>query len=240
MIVLNSKRLQSLLDALPRAVAVADIGSDHGFLAVEAVRQRNCSVVASDIVAGPLSQTRAWAARRGVKIDLRQGDGLAVLRPGEVHTVVMAGMGGDTMAQILNRSGAALTTFPHWIFQPMTRPETLRECLCQRGLRVSREWVVEEEERFYVFLTAHWGSSIPDPRLRYHYPGLSYEQALRLGPKLLLNPALVVQRYFAQRLRRLETFAASLPQNLWRQNHQLQNDIRIWKQVMLCHSQFNE
>ncbi len=70
-IVLNSQRLDSLLSILPHGVSLADIGSDHGFLAVEAVRQRGCRAVASDIAEGPLRQTQRLAARSGVVLDVR-------------------------------------------------------------------------------------------------------------------------------------------------------------------------
>ncbi len=154
--------------------------------------------------------------------------------------MILAGMGSQTIVKILRQAGQKAATFPHWVFQPMTRPEFLRYWLYDRGIAVSQEWVVVEGHRYYVCMEASWSLTSDDSRLLRYYPGLSHERIIGLGPKLLLNPAHSVQRYFAYRLQRLQNYAASLPLGPTPIRQQVQDDIRIWKQVMSCHSQFSE
>ena len=78
---------------IPEGRSVADIGTDHGRLPAWLLRTGKVShVIATDRAQGPLSGARARLG--GLSVELRLGDGLSVLDPGEVHTAVFAGMGG--------------------------------------------------------------------------------------------------------------------------------------------------
>ena len=92
-----SRRLETILSMVPPGLSTADIGTDHGLVAAELISRGICPrVIATDLREGPLSAARALVKERGLqeKIDLRLGDGLAPLEPGEVQVILMAGMGG--------------------------------------------------------------------------------------------------------------------------------------------------
>ena len=76
---------------------VADVGCDHAYLPIYLAKE-NVSpyVIACDINAGPVirAQENVEDVDLTEKIDVRQGDGLSVIKPGEVKCVVLAGMGG--------------------------------------------------------------------------------------------------------------------------------------------------
>ena len=90
-------RLQTIADEINPGETMADIGTDHGFLPVYLWENKiSPNVIMADISAGSLAKAeencRAFFPDR--EFDLRLGNGLEILQPGEVDAVVMAGMGG--------------------------------------------------------------------------------------------------------------------------------------------------
>ncbi|MDH7498067.1 MAG: class I SAM-dependent methyltransferase, partial [Syntrophomonadaceae bacterium] len=109
-----SKRLQAVARQVLAGRPAADIGADHALLAVHLVRSGRCPrVVVGELAAGPFERARAFVQREGVadRVSVRRGDGLEVLAEGEVATVIMAGLGGGTIAAILERAGPKAASF---------------------------------------------------------------------------------------------------------------------------------
>lgn len=107
---------------------VADIGTDHGYLAIELVKSGRASfAVASDKNPMPLdvAKKNISAASLNNFIEVRLGDGLKVLREGEVDTICVAGMGGALIAEILNDSPQILKSVQKLIIQPMNATEKI-------------------------------------------------------------------------------------------------------------------
>lgn len=90
-------RLEAVFTLIPRAETIADIGTDHGYLAVELVaRGRAKKAIAGDVNKGPLASAKAYVASTEVAedVDCRLGDGLQVVKTGEPEGAVICGMGG--------------------------------------------------------------------------------------------------------------------------------------------------
>jgi tRNA (adenine22-N1)-methyltransferase len=161
------RRIASYVDA---GESVADIGSDHGYLALWLAREGvSPRVVMTDIAEGPLAIARANAeaadrrpdrgrtdCRLGDGLadrrlgdgpaDCRLGDGLAPLAPGEVDAVVIAGMGGETIRDIMAADPAKTESFAKYILQPRTKTELLRAWLAERYAIVAED-VAKERGR---------------------------------------------------------------------------------------------
>lgn len=140
---------------------LADIGTDHAALPVALVQAGTCPrAIASDVRTGPLASARhaVEAAGLGGRIELRLGDGLTVLAPDEADDIVIAGMGGETIAAILE--GAPwLRRAPspyRLLLQPMSRPEALRRYLLSGGFILEEEPVVQEGEHLYSVLCVRY------------------------------------------------------------------------------------
>ena len=105
-------RLQLLADMVPEGCRLADVGTDHGYLPVYLLQRRRIrGAVAADIGAEPLAHARRTAEAYGVTgIDFRLCDGLRDIAPDEVDTVVIAGMGGETIIAILEGAISGLET----------------------------------------------------------------------------------------------------------------------------------
>ena len=98
-------RLRLLADMVPAGAHLADIGTDHGYLPVWLMQQgRIASAIAADIGPEPLAHARRTAEGYGAALDLRLCDGLRGIAPHETDTVVIAGMGGETIIHILTDS----------------------------------------------------------------------------------------------------------------------------------------
>ena len=157
-------RLRAIADLVPPDCrCLADIGTDHGYVpAALLLAGRVGRAVAADVGALPLDHARRTAARCGVedRMDLRLGDGLSVLSPGEPDVIVIAGMGGDTIAGILaaapwSRDGPLL------LLQPMSRAHELRRWLPERGYAVRAETRVPDKGVLYPLLSAAGGTMAP-------------------------------------------------------------------------------
>lgn len=156
-----SPRLRAIAALVPEGCAcLADIGTDHGYIPVSLLLEgRIGRAVAADIGAQPLDHARRTAAQYGVggQMDFRLGDGLSVLEPGEAEVIVIAGMGGDLITEILaaapwSRAGPLL------LLQPMSKAEVLRAWLPGNGYAVAAERLAQDKGVLYPILAVRGGA----------------------------------------------------------------------------------
>ncbi|MCI2056654.1 MAG: class I SAM-dependent methyltransferase [Oscillibacter sp.] len=154
-------RLQLLANWVPQNARLADIGTDHGYLPIWLLLQdRIAAAIASDLRPGPLSRAKADAAQYGVadRLDCRLCDGLAEISPQEVDTIVIAGMGGENIADILSAAPWTADGLHQLLVQPMSRAEVLREYLMKHGYRIEREQLVLDRGVLYPVLLVSAGT----------------------------------------------------------------------------------
>lgn len=143
-------RLQAIADQVPKGARLADVGTDHAYLPVwlllNGVVER---AIAADLRPGPLERARQTARRYGVEeqVDFRLCDGLSGIQPEETEVAVIAGMGGDTIAGILEQAPWAKEKT--LLLQPMTAHSELRRWLSEQGYAIRREHISREGERLY-------------------------------------------------------------------------------------------
>ena len=153
-------RLRLLADLVPQGARLADIGTDHGYLPVWLMQQgRIASAIAADIGPEPLAHARRTAEEYGAALDLRLCDGLRGIAPHEADTLVMAGMGGETIIQILTDSPWPRTSGCTLLLQPQTKVELLRGWLRENGYRCTEERLVQDKGKLYVTLSVTGGPS---------------------------------------------------------------------------------
>lgn len=147
-----SKRLFSILQMVEKGSIVADIGCDHGLLAIALVQEQICEhVVACDLRVGPLS--RATQAVRAAQLEdkittlLRNGmDDL----PDDVDTIVIAGMGFDTIKSILEAHEERLSKYRRFIIQSNKHVEDLRRWISEHHFTIVQEDIVEEDHFYQI------------------------------------------------------------------------------------------
>lgn len=159
-------RLSKIAELVSGNGIAVDVGTDHAFLAAELVNSGKCArVIASDVREGPLDSARRTVEKYEIsdKVQLILSDGLENVPMDGVSDVVIAGMGGETIADIIAgvKSGDAIENV-RWILQPMTKPEHLRKMLYEYMLHITEEYIVGEGDKLYVIMVAEY-----DPDFRY-------------------------------------------------------------------------
>lgn len=175
---------------------LGDIGADHGYLVVHlAYYGLIAHGYACDIRPGPLQKSIDLITRfhLGGMVEARLGNGLAPLAPDEVDDIVIAGMGGETIAAILAGWLGTFDPDKRFILQPMTRPEALRDYLYRTGFVIEKEECAMAAGRPYsVMLAAYPGMAVGasySPTLRQLYLGAIADTASEAGRAYLAKTA---------------------------------------------------
>ncbi|MBP3269039.1 MAG: SAM-dependent methyltransferase, partial [Ruminococcus sp.] len=149
------KRLTACAELVGGEGIVCDVGTDHAYLAAELITSGKCSkVIASDVKEGPLASAKATVEKYGIadKVDLILSDGLEKVPLEGVSDIVIAGMGGETIAAIIGGIENLPNSVARFILQPMTKTELLRKELYKLGFTITEERTVEESGKLYVIM----------------------------------------------------------------------------------------
>ena len=165
-----SKRLQKIADFVPKGSAVCDIGTDHGYIPVYLVKENISSkVIGTDISKGSLDKIIDLVEKEKLQdlIDIRLGDGLYILSPNEVNTLIIAGMGGILISEILENSKEVSKTIENFILQPMVGVEELRRYLIGNNFKIIDEELVFEDGKYYEIIFAKEGHQVIDKEIYF-------------------------------------------------------------------------
>ena len=148
-------RLKAAADMVGTSPCVADIGTDHGYIpAYLALTGRADRIIASDINQAPLETARRNAEKSGVadRIEFMQTDGLNGMEGLGLEAAVIAGMGGENIAAILDTSSWVKEQGVRLILQPMTRLGFLSNRLDDSGYAIKDEVLAKDGGRIYPVL----------------------------------------------------------------------------------------
>lgn len=153
-----SDRLQIIADRIRPAETMADIGTDHGFLPIYLKESGSCSrVIMADISEPSLDKARMNAASCSEEIregfEFRAGDGLQILSCGEVEAVVIAGMGGRLIRDIMAADMDVTRSVDRFVLQPRIGQGHLRKWLYSGGFRIISEDLVYEGDYIPEIIT---------------------------------------------------------------------------------------
>ncbi|MGL5648013.1 MAG: tRNA (adenine(22)-N(1))-methyltransferase [Clostridium sp.] len=146
-----SKRLEKILENVDETECLLDVGTDHGYIPIEAIKRGLAKkAIAADINKDPLDKAKLNAIFEGVdeSIEVRLGNGLDVIDSNEVSTVVIAGMGGNLIRDILEKGKDKIKN-TEIILLPAQNPEVLRKYLYTNGYEILKEDLCLDEEIFY-------------------------------------------------------------------------------------------
>lgn len=164
-------RLMAVAEMVKKESVVADIGTDHAYVPVYLVLNNICSsALAMDINEGPLLRADENIKRFSLteKIKTRLSDGLSELEDGEADTVVIAGMGGILINNIIEKDRRRLTSVKHYILQPMTAIEETRKYLFGNGFKIVDEKLAVEDEKIYTVISAITGEMSVEAEVDYY------------------------------------------------------------------------
>lgn len=159
-----SPRLRMVGDLVPAGARLADVGTDHAYLPAALLLEEKIPwAVAADLRRGPLDRARATVRTYGLtgRVAFRLCDGLTGVKPGEVDAVAIAGMGGETIAAILQAAPWTRERDVPLILQPMTSMSDLRGWLRENGFRIETERLAREGDVLYTALLVRAGEMGP-------------------------------------------------------------------------------
>ena len=157
-----SPRLLKIASLIPKGEKLADVGTDHGYIPLYLFENEIIShAIAMDVNPMPLkrAQDNITAAGYGKNCEFRLSDGLEKLLENEATSVVIAGMGGLLMRDILLRGMAVINKETKLFLQPMIAAPELRLFLFENGFAIDNEYVVREENKFYNIICARLGET---------------------------------------------------------------------------------
>ncbi len=152
-----SKRLQMVADCVSPNSLVADVGCDHAYISIYLVENEIAKrSVALDINEGPLQKAmeNVKDANLSDRISIRLSNGLEKLCPGEANSIVIAGMGGILMMQILSRGLDCVNAANELILQPQSEAEKVREYLHKLNFSICEENMCIDDGKYYVVIHA--------------------------------------------------------------------------------------
>ena len=178
---------------VPQSSVVCDIGTDHGYVAIYLAKKGTAQkVIAADIKQGPLMQAEKNVRLFDVenKVETRLSDGFSAIKQDEADTCIIAGMGGETIASILeNEKGCK-----YFILQMQTAHRHLRQYLLTHGYVIEEEAICREGSKMYCALRAKRGCS-----------SKFTETELEIGPYLIKNTPPLFYDYVRYRLYEIES-----------------------------------
>ena len=163
MLIKLSPRLDAIAKLVPDTGGVADVGTDHGYIPVYLAQHGHAGeLFATDINKDPLEHAKRTAAENGLdgQIGFFLCNGLEALDGAGIETVIIAGMGGETIADVLSAAPWTKEGSHLMILQPMTKAPFLRTWLFDNGYRVLSEQLARDGTD-YEILTI--GAGLDDP-----------------------------------------------------------------------------
>ena len=155
-----TERLEKIKNLVEKSNIVLDVGTDHGYVPISLINEKRASkVIAADINEGPLKNAQKNIRLAGLSkvIETRLGSGLVPLKKGEADTVIIAGMGGILIADILKESYEKAIMAEKLILQPMYSQEVLRAYLIENGFEIIKEYLVRENDKIYNIIESKPG-----------------------------------------------------------------------------------
>ncbi len=195
-------RLKMIASLVPKCKSLCDIGTDHAYVAIYLAKKGIAEkIIAADIKKGPLAQAEKNISAFEVsdKIETRLSNGFSTIAENEVECSIIAGMGGETIAEILeNEKGCK-----YFVLQMQSAHRELREYLATHGYVIEKEEVCREGNKMYTALLAVRGEG----------KKLS-ETEMEIGPYLIENTPPFFYDYVRYRLYEIDSILSKMGENL--------------------------
>ncbi len=153
-----SKRIYAIADQVNKGETAADIGTDHGYVPMLLMKNDiSPAVIMSDISEGSLAKAIETFTMCGIEVtdsSFRVGDGLQTIGPGETDVVIIAGLGGFTIIDILESDPVKSHSYSRLILQPRKHSGNLRHYLYTHGWDITGEHLAPEGKFVCEIITA--------------------------------------------------------------------------------------
>ncbi|HZJ69256.1 MAG TPA: class I SAM-dependent methyltransferase [Candidatus Eisenbacteria bacterium] len=152
-----SSRIMALIDWIKPGSTVIDVGTDHAYLPIALMKfQKNYigKIIAIDSKVKPLEKAARNIKKAGLdkQISLKLNDGLKDIPLVGDETIIVAGLGGMLISQILNQAKNCFSIKNNFILQPNWTWYELRMWLAENGFAIVKEKVIADQDKYYSIL----------------------------------------------------------------------------------------
>lgn len=173
------ERLKRLAEMVDQDARLADIGTDHAYLPIDLIKNKKIDfAIASDVAKGPLENAKKDIIAAGLqdKIETRLGSGLETLTEADnLDTIVIAGMGGKLMSELLQQAKVTGKLYPTLILEPNIGEPGVRRWLMENNYEIVNEEIIEVSGHIYELIKA----KLQDKQV------MLSEKEIQFGPQLL-------------------------------------------------------
>lgn len=199
-----SKRLKAVADMVSKGNIVADIGTDHGYVPIYLVKNNICKkAYAMDINEGPLQMADKNIRMEGLsdQITTILSNGMDKMKDNMADTVVIAGMGGDLIVDILSR-GENIEGIKELVVSPHKRVDIVRNYLINNNWEIIEENMIVDAGKYYVVIKANRGENT-----EYNDVELTY------GKYLLENKNIILKEFLDKEEKKFSNILHTMKEN---------------------------
>lgn len=233
-----TNRLMTLIHFVDKGMKVADIGCDHGYVPIYLIKKHIASyALAMDINKDPLAKAKSNALAYKVddKFDTRLSNGLDKLEASEVDCVIIAGMGGKLIENILQADAHKLNTYKRLILSPHKDLMAVREKLNEMSIPIVNEDMLYEEGHYYNFIIAEPGGVEPTNSLRFDEDEENMQFIYnKYGKMLIIHKNQVLKQELEELIPKQEALYEELKiKNITVRMKELDKEIQLGKKVLM-------
>lgn len=213
-----SPRLNAVANFIEDSSKVIDIGCDHGLLSIYlANKYSNIKIIASDVNENALNCAINNIKKTNLenRIDVRLGKGLDVVDPNEIDTVVIAGMGTNTIVGILKYDRDKLINVKNIVIQSNTDLYFLRKNITSIGYYIEDEVLILDKNIIYTVIKFSKGKK------KYNY------KELYLGPILMKKKDSLFKRKNEKELNNLKIILGNIANGHYLYRKKIKKNIKI-------------
>lgn len=217
-----SKRLQAIADFVPKGSRVIDVGTDHAYIPIYLMKQGiAASCLATDIRKGPLEKAQKNLKANGIdSIQLMQTNGLEGITKDEGDLVIISGMGGYLIKEILERG----ERFKRLILQPQQDSIVVRKFLHEQGYVIIDEDFIKDEDKYYTIIVAELGN------ITYYKHDYEYIY----GKHIIDKKTSTFKEWLELKLEKQEQLYQSLPKQAISRRAELEQELKQLRTVKQC------
>ncbi len=175
-----SIRLSAIASFVPKGSRVIDVGTDHAYIPIYLVESGLAiTCLATDINKGPLEKAQKNISAHGItSIELMQTNGVEGIAPDKGDVLMISGMGGYLIVDILKRGQELVKNLKRMILQPQQDIIEVRQYLHSIGFRIVEETFVKDEDKYYTVIVAEPGEEHYSHEYEYLYGKCLIEKKL--------------------------------------------------------------
>ncbi|MBS5964122.1 tRNA (adenine(22)-N(1))-methyltransferase [Finegoldia magna] len=194
---MKKRRLEEIINLVEDNSIVADIGTDHGIVPYELIKSNKAKkVIASDISEKSLDKLREKLdyLDEPEKIILNVSDGLDNLNEYQVDTIIISGMGGNLIVDILNKNIDVAKSANCLILGANNSLSVLRKFLHDNSFEIIEEVDLFENDKYYQIIKIKVGKQLFSNDYEYEF-----------GKFLIDNKSENLKQYIKQQIENKKT-----------------------------------